>query len=381
MLQLLDFWDNMVRFRENLDKEHSSPSLAMALKAVQYIRATLEPNFQLQKASIHPLVQRLQFSEYSNNLWLEQFARKLQAVKTLEGSESLLYRLGTPEEYLAARFEMEAGLALMLTGSHIEYVPAQPPDPTPDIIVKIKNTQYTVEVTSLNRSAQELKFIQFEGWVSAFCFRNGVTYGGILSAINISDKVISEMKLQIEAAVKEANTNRTVVTINRPGFATLSIAPRDLASQMPEGTSGMTSFNSPYERRFEEKITRAVEKKMKQIQQNDASFLVMFSDIGHFTDMESIFKEWLDRVGLTLGTFPQLMGVNLGTPLPMLETGMNLTTKTQDQKTIFVSEIGVHEPYAFLNWQNKYAMKRMPQEMLYAFQNYGEHLNGLPQLA
>jgi len=76
-----------------------------------------------------------------------------------------------------------------------------------------------------------------------------------------------------------------------------------------------------------------------------------------------------------------LMGVSVASPLPLVETVLAPTRKTNGQKTFFFTDIGVKEQYALLNWSNKFAIVPLPIGVLEALEKYGNHLDKLPSVA
>jgi hypothetical protein len=157
---MMGFWDSVVRFRENFLRDRPTPSNKAALKATKYIRGVLEPNWNEQDSARHYLTSRFRVAYLPYDLWLDQFARKLKAMKKIDGTEDILRRLASLDQYAGARFEMETGLALSLGGFDVRFIRADQTGPSADILARFDSQEFVVEVTTLNRSQNETRAME-----------------------------------------------------------------------------------------------------------------------------------------------------------------------------------------------------------------------------
>lgn len=376
------FWDWVEHFRETILRDHPSVSTKAAYLAVKYLRSILEPNWIEAESGKHPLMQRLRYSAEPNDLWLDQFARKIAALKQIDGSGSIIARLARWNQFSGARYEMDVCLMMLLAGFKPELVQPTPAEPSVDIRVHGPQDQFLIEVTSLNPSNQDDLFMEFVNWTTGQSFGSGVIAGGLINGTQLAVREIPNMKIAIKEAVGRAKDAHSLQQVNFPGTANIYIAPSDLVGQMPEGMRGMFGFTPPYDRSFEEKVTRKIQSKMAQLSQTDLPVILsIFSQIHGYETLKAIFEKGRDDIEVVIGTIPQLMALVLSESFP-LWTPQIIEAKIGTQvKTLFVSDIGIREPYAFLSWRNGYSTRIPQEEVLGAFERYSTNLANLNPLA
>jgi hypothetical protein len=376
---LLGFWDNIEEFHKSVLKEHPTPGYESALGAVRYIRAVLEPNWVEQDSPRHPITSRIRVSYGPFNQWLDQFARKLNVMTEIEGTDSITKRLASLEQYSSARFEMEVGLALSLGGFEVRFIHASQSMPSADIMARKESGEFVVEVSTLNRSQKELRAMELSNWVASVSFTSGMTAGGMLNGIRYSPQLVTLAREEVSLAFERAKSSHSVQEVSVPGFARIWVAPRDAASQMPEGVAGMFSLSNTPEKDLQIRLESKIREKMSQISGEGLdSVLVIFSDVAGWQSLEDLFKKPANEIDVVINTIPSLMGLSLAGFGGLLRSPQSEQPQSKESMTLFMSEIGTQEPYPFLNWTNKYSIHSLPSGVFSAFQNYPTNLKSLP---
>jgi hypothetical protein len=373
----MGFWDTVVAFHESILKEKPSPGYESTLRAVKYIRNVLEPNWVEQDSPRHPITSKVRVSYGPFNRWLEQFARKLSLMKEFEGTDGLIKRLASLDQYSSARFEMEVGLALSLGGFEARFILADQSKPSADIKATQGNREFVVEVSTLNRSQNELRALELSGWMASVSFTSGMTAGGMLNGIGYSPRLVALAKEEVSSAFEKAKSSHRVQQVSIPGFARIWVAPKDSASQMPEGVAGMFALTNAPEKDLQIRLEAKIRDKLEQISGEELdSVLVVYSEAAGWQSLEDLFNGPAHEIDVVINTIPSLMGLSLAGFGGLLRS--QEPPKSKESMTLFMSEIGPQEPYAFLNWANKYSSHPMPSGVFQAFQNYPVNLQRLP---
>jgi hypothetical protein len=300
-------------------------------------------------------------------------------MKEIEGTDSIIKRLASLEQYPSARFEMEVGLALRMSGFEVRFIPASQSMPSADIMAITESREFVVEVSTLNRSQNELRAMELSNWVASVSFTSGMTAGGMLNGMRYSPQLVTLAKEEVSSAFERARSNHSVQEVNIPGFVRIWVAPKDTASQMPEGVAGMFSLTNAPEKDLQSRLETKIREKMSQISGEGLdSVLVIFSDVAGWQSLEDLFKKPANEIDVVINTIPSLMGITLAGFGGLLRSPQSEQPQSKESMTLFMSEIGTQEPYAFLNWTNRYSTRPLPARFFSAFQNYPTNMNGLP---
>lgn len=143
----MNYWDRVIQFHDSAHVKHANGIPGFA--AVQYLRSVFE-EFTHHFTTNHPIVMRLPAAYVENYAWLIQFARKIQLLRTIEGSDSLIPRLCKADEVYQTMAEMEIALKLKLAGLDVLFVTPTAQHRTPDMIVHYDAFPINIEVTTVN---------------------------------------------------------------------------------------------------------------------------------------------------------------------------------------------------------------------------------------
>ncbi|MDG6950217.1 MAG: hypothetical protein JRM77_10345 [Nitrososphaerota archaeon] len=301
----------------------------------------------------------------------------------IEGTKDIVMRLASLEQYSSARFEMEVGLSLLLGGFDIQFIQANQSGPSADISVKNDIREFVVEVSTLNRTQNEIMAMEMSNWAASVSFTSGMTAGGMVNGMIYSPKLASWARDEVSSALERAKSSHSVQEATVPGFARVWVAPRDLANQMPAGVAGRFSLTNAPEQDLQVRLVKKIKDKMNQIsKEGQDSVLVLYSDVAGWQSLEELFGRPRSEIEVVINTIPSLMGLSLagfGGILRPLETFQH-EPQSKNSMSLFMSEIGIQEPYAFLTWTNRYSAHHIPPGVFQAFQNYPLNLKRLPSL-
>jgi hypothetical protein len=377
----MGFWDHTLQFRETLLRENPHPNLEEALRAVKFLRTTLEPHWVEQESPHHPIASRLNFSSYENNLWLGQLARKLSVLEAVDGAVNVIPKLADPKLYPSVRFEVEVAAALLSGGFRVQFIPPKQSGPSADILARIGESEFMVEVTTLNRSEIEEKTMGLVSWITYQGFVSGMIAGGRVNGMLYSKSQDTEARERITAGVERARANHDVEHIMIPGFVNMWVAPSSMVDQMPSGARGIFEFTNPPEPDLQLRLARKVKDKMSQISREGTdSFLIVYSDLVGWQGLEELLSKPSSEIEVVINTVPSLMGLSLAAFAGILSTPENRLPRSKDSMILFISELGKQEPYGFLNWRNEFSNHPIPPGIFSAFQNYAANMEKLPSL-
>ena len=372
----MTFWDNMVRFHELGKKDH--PDADEGRHGVRYIRSVLEPVWKDDLSGQHPLRSRIGWAGAGNYLWLEQYARKLHSASQIKGFDAVVSRLGQPDEYLAAFSEIEVALKLHLSGLEVSFVP--PGDlASPDLTVKVGKTVFNFEVTSLNTPDEEMRINELFSRIIGSGIGK-VIRGGYISRAPRHDE-IEMLADRVLDGVRQAVDNHEVVRVNEPGLATIYVAPKDLAAQVPEDSRSRFRFTQPYPRSTEERIGRILRNKAEQtFTAGRPGLLVVYARMIGLEGATNLFEDLKDEIGAVIPSFPKLTGLVITAPLTGVGVPEGEQKRVGGDRTLLYSKPTVDEFEATVVWRNPHADVTMPTEVLDTFANYSSKLEDLPAL-
>lgn len=302
-------------------------------------------------------------------------------MEAVDGSANVIPKLADSKLYSSARFEVEVAAALLLGGFDVQFIPPKQSEPSSDILAKISEREFMVEVTTLNRSPIEEKTMGFVSWITYQGFVSGMTAGGRVNGMLYSKSQGAVARERITAGVERARANNRVEHIVIPGFVNMWVAPNSMAEQMPSEARGMFEFTNPPEPDLQLRLARKVEDKMSQISREGTdSFLIVYSDLVGWQGLELLLKKPSSEIEVVINTIPSLMGLSLAAFAGIMSTPENRLPQNKDPMTLFVSELGKQEPYGFLNWKNDFSTHPIPPGVFSAFQDYGSNMEKLPSL-
>src|SRR5712692_7369980 len=119
------------------EESGKSPSGKKGFEGFLKIRRFLEPHWDLKGSGRHPLRSKFCVASEPNYAWLSHFAKKLELLEKVIGSDQPIARLGVPEEYPSAWAELDFALRLQLAGFPCELI-QKTATPTRDIRCMIK---------------------------------------------------------------------------------------------------------------------------------------------------------------------------------------------------------------------------------------------------
>ncbi len=371
----LTFWEWMLQFHESAHKDYLNGK--EGFEAVRYLRDLLEPVWQAS-LSDHPLRNLIGMASQRSYERIQYYALKLHAATGLSGFESLRGRLGHPREYLAAMHEIEIALRLWLEGYEVRFL-SPSAEPSPDLLVESDDERFTVEVGSLNRPDEEVRMNEVFDRIWLPSIMKAVL-GGVIIGAPLSARKANELVSQVQIAIGSATRDHEVVTVNIPGVATVYVAPRDLASSLPDEFRGSFRFIPPYERRAEERIARRLGEKAKQVLEGPG-FVALYDNLLGSESLRELLEGPRDDITAVLASFPQILGLMVVTPLHLVHDPQEEHERLDDHRTRIVIEVGVDEWEMVGIWENRYANHGFPSGLTSAITNYSRRLASLPSLS
>ncbi len=366
----------MLRFHELAKKDF--PDADGGRQAVRYISSVLNSVWKDELSDQHPLRSRIGWAGARNYEWLEQYAKKLHTATSIPGFDAVLARLGQPDEYVAAFSEVEVALRLHLAGFEVSFVP--PGDlASPDLTVKVEETVFNVEVTSLNPPDEESRATDLFGIITVAQMRKAVTGGYISRPLRQDEfEILGD---RVVKAIDRAFSEHTIEKVNVPGLALIYVAHRDLASSLPEDCRGSFRFIQPYPRSIEERLGRILRNKAKQTISGDRpGLLVVYARMIGLEGATSLFEDPRDDVGAVTPSFPKLAGLVVTAPL----TGVGLpdegAKRVEGDRTLVYLKSSIDEFDATVIWRNPHTDVAMPSVLLEAFDDYSVRPGNLAAL-
>ncbi len=372
----MGFWDHMEQFHEMSKQDF--PDAHEGRRSVRYIRSVLELVWRDDLSSLHPLRSRLGWAGAGNYEWLEQYAKKLHTATGIPGFDTVLTRLGRPDEYVSAFAEIEVALKLHISGLEVSFVP--PGDiASPDLTVKVGKTVFNVEVTSLNPPDEESRATDLMSVITVAQMRKAVT-GGYISRAPRQDE-LEELGDSVVQAIDRAYAEHSVEKVNVPGLALIYAAHRDLAASLPVDCRGSFRFIQPYPRSIEERLGRILRNKAKQtFIEGRLGLLVVYARMIGLEGATSLYEDLKDDIGAVIPSFPMLTGLMVTAPLIGVGVPEGEEKRVEGDRTLLYSRPSVDEFEATVIWRNPHADVPMPAEVIRAFEEYPANLAQLPHL-
>ncbi len=372
----MKFWDYMLRFHEYVHKDH--PNGLEGLAAVRVLRAVFEPSWKEELSNRHPFRHRIARASVDSYEWLIQYARKVRTAQALTGFSTIDRRLGDPDEFLSADAEMEIALILCLGGFEIEFlVPTE--RPTPDLLAKWNGNEFGVEIGSVNPPAEHARLNEAMTRIMMRSFTKAIT-GGVISRPP-TDAELELIDRQVESAIDAALGGHMVEIVSLPGLATIYVAPRDLASALPEDCKGQFRTVPSYDRLPEERISRAIRRKLHQFEGFQRGIVLFLYDNALGPEaIRRLFEAPGDDVAIVLASVPRIVGLGLVEPYRFRNRPQKSSRETHASRTILTVPTGVDEWADVLLWENSHSGRTLPSALYEAFQKYGENLTRLLSL-
>ena len=370
----MSFWEFMLRFHEHVHEDY--PNGEEGLEALHFLRDLLEPVWHADLLD-HPLRNLIGMASQRSYDRIRQYAGKLLAATGIPGFESLRVRLGRPSEYLGAMHEIETALRLRLEGYEVSFLETSSERLSPDLLVQSDDGRFTVEVGSLNRPDQEGRMNEVFSRIWGPSIMRAVM-GGVIIGAPLSARKASELVSRVETAIATAIQDHEVVTVNIPGLATVYVAPRDLASSLPEEFRGSFRFIPPYKRRAEERVARRLGEKAKQVLQlKDPGLVVLYDNLLGSKSLQELLESPKDDIAAVLTSFPHILGLIVVTPLHLVHDPKKEHERLDDHRTRVITEVGMDEWEMVGIWENLHADHGFPPDLISAITNYPRRLASL----
>lgn len=312
----LDYWNALLDFHQNA--QGNSPNGAEGLDAIRRIHVLLGPTWNCSYVPGHYLKHHLWAAHQLANDWLIQFARKLEILATIPGSQAIFHRLESRASYWGAWSELDFALKLSLGGFQCRFIPTTRKDPTPDLHATRGEVDLVVEITTMDpRPSQGLAFAAMHA-MQWSAFQKKCTARGHISRIP-SVKDIDQIERTVTGACEEANKTQGLVRVDLPELMTCFIAPWDHESEIPEEWRHMITAKGSRKLSMVERLSKLVSKKSKHQLTNARTGLVVIYDQLHFMDAHGPMEreaesEETGAIGDLLATFSQVLGTVLIRP-------------------------------------------------------------------
>jgi len=238
------------------------------------MREILEPHWVISNVA-HPLANRFPVAYDPNYVWFSSFAKMLVECQKIPGSQNVISRLGTPEKYLSASFELDFALKAHLNKIRCQFV-AQGIEPTPDLRLEIGGSVCHAEVTSLNPSEEYDIALQAFHWLTVGVIGHQCVCGGALYSVRTRDDLY-KVKMTVEGAIKEAVETRRLVRRNIRGLLVYYVVREEQLELMPVKWRGHFEMGSPTPIPTKGKIVRKIAlKTTNQLSSEESSVLIVY---------------------------------------------------------------------------------------------------------
>lgn len=377
VLHCVKFWDSICEFHEACVRDN--PTDDRGLRAVRFIRSMLEEHWSSEPVARHPLIQRLSWASSQNNAWLDLHARKLGAAARVPGFSLVCPRLGHPAEYLAAMAEVEVALKLSVSGHEVSFV-ARARDPTPDLVAILESSSFNVEVSYLNPPDEERRIQQLFSEIITVGMMLKVSTGGPISRAP-SAKELTEFMARVRAAAEQSKSEQRVVRVNKPGLATVYLAPHHLVNEMPEDSRHSFRIVPPTRWPIERQIGRKIEEKAAALSSNGRSgLLVIYSGMVGLAEATKLFEEPADDVFAVLASYPRIAGLVLAVPMRYTPEAGDEPTRSNEHRTLVTRRSSTDEREVSVVWRNPHADKPLPDSVVAALEAYPDRMLALPSV-
>jgi len=207
--------------------------------------------------------------------------------------------------------------------------------------------------------------------------------GGYVSRVPSSSAEIQEIIGQLNKAIDQAKESHKVEKFNFEGVATIYIAPRDMADQIPDDCRNSYRFLQPYRRSVEEQIGRKIRSKIRQLfQYSNAGLLFIYTEMMDKEAGFQLFEQSMDDITVMLASYPKLLGLiltvpHLGIHVASAVESSDLRKEYKGSKVFLEAEAGVYQYESSIIWKNVHANQIFPEDIIHALQNYSSNLTNL----
>ena len=377
------YWEWVVKFHKKIPRDF--PTGEKGFKAVLFLKSFFEHVGCEVIPKDHPFRNRLLVGFETNYQWLVQYARKLLTASSLIGFKSVAKRLANPREYLTAHNEIEVALKLFLQKLDVTFSDISS-QPKPDLIVSIGRDEIGVEVSSLNPPDEEMRVQMLVDGIITSSFLKEAATGGFVSKVPSSLTKIQEIVDQLNKAIDEVKESRKVEKLNFEGVATIYVAPRDMADQIPEDCRSSYRLIRPHRRPVEELICKKIKEKSEQLfSYSDTGLLFLYTQMIDEQTIFQLFERGMDDVEVMLASYPKFLGLVLTVPHQGIHVVSDIKSDDlrkicKDTKAFLESEAGVYQYESSIIWKNMHANQIFPEDVLHALENYSSNLTNLAPL-
>ncbi|HZY93360.1 MAG TPA: hypothetical protein VFE98_00675 [Candidatus Bathyarchaeia archaeon] len=369
-------WDFIENFQTRANRP-PSPIGTGGLKALTRIRTILEPHWVASPSRPHPLRNKFHVAYEFNYVWFTHFARKLEEMIKIPGHENALARLGVPEQFSHAWFELEMALRLRLSKFSCIFVKQQS-SATPDLRFDNAGRSVDLEVSSLNQPEQDAIAMQILDAV--YPFQPGLVAGGLFSPQRYKGDVVEWFRSKTADAVRRAIQTNQMVEVNEPERLQYYVAPEAQAHLIPEKYRGHFALATSTPKSKKDRVIEKIDSKMKdQLSNSGASALVMYDTFSTPDDVKDLVENY--DVPVKIGTYKNLACVALVTPIPPHET-VAIRKRQRDGTTYIEQRLPEREAEKCIIWENPIRNhSRTVESLVGCFTEYPESLRILFNLA
>ncbi|OLS22205.1 MAG: hypothetical protein HeimC3_32090 [Candidatus Heimdallarchaeota archaeon LC_3] len=355
-------YDWLIDFHKKSHINH--PSGKKGYEAVRYLISIIQTN-KINLKSPHNLINHLIASYELNYKWLITFAKKIQLLEKIKGSNALFKRFGNQEEYRKVIYEIETALKFKSGGYSVEFI-QKSNQRTPDLLITKDLNRFNVEVTSLD-PPRDLKVAnEFFFSLQNICFQNRVMIGGTIVSFQLAKKkkaYLDSILKELEGKIKESKESVKLIEYNIPGLINVF-----LASQEYDGEpSLLNNFDFVYK---DEKhiISRIYEKIVKKISQLDINsnpgLIVIYADLDD-KDLKALYENYSERILGYLKTYPKLIGLILSTFRVFTESSEDITVKKTNENLLITLSPNIQEREKTIIWKNPTNNDKINFETIY----------------
>lgn len=237
---------------------------------------------------VHPLLSRLVNYTPSSQLWLADFGRKLDALKSIAEFGTLAKRLKNGREYLGAEAEVETAAKLITAGvTNIELSPKvtiRGKPKAPDMRATLEGEDIYFEVAILGDSEDSVKAGQtfqelvwpFDPEIIRFCQVHKI----------LAKPRIEEFKAKVQSAISEVKETKEYCYVGEPGildYLVIHPSKREECKALVE-RFGMKAevIGPPIQRDEVRRLKRALQIKSQQLPPERPGMIIVFSSLIYF---------------------------------------------------------------------------------------------------
>jgi hypothetical protein len=297
-------WD----FAEKLHREvhQQFPSGKLGLEAFLKIRNILEPFCDFK--GNHPLRGRFLVVSEPSYQWLRHFARKLNGFVQIPGHSSVLVNMGKEKSFLGAWSEFDFATRMTISGNACSFVRTGS-SATPDMQVELTGKNVMVEITSMNRPEEEMRWVSVTSAVVTQVFQRGCIGGGVFGKVP-NDTQLTEITEKLATAVNEAKEEDRMAKVVIPGLFRYYVAPKAKVSELPQQWRGHLAMWTSTPIAQKDKLAQIVRRKVStQLSEPQIGALVVYDYFSGAAVIAELFRS--PDIGLVIGPFPNLACVIL----------------------------------------------------------------------